>query len=293
MTLVRRLAAVGLGVVFLAVLAASLVFVNLNDTLMDPHYYPGQFEEHRLYRFMMVDVLASALDAAREVDPRDLDIGFRQNPLVTSGLTTRQIVEAVHRALSPRDLESLLAPAVLQTAEYMSGERDSVVLKVDASGPIRGVTDELHKLMRDSDSYTTFTEQELEPRIREVAGEALGADENVSVWMLYLFGSADDAEDRMVRVVMRTLTAEWLAVQVEQALNELTAYLVDESDSFEIRVQLTDAQVATAVEETKSILREADAYELVYPGVVEPVLTDVLGPTVDLPYGVSCHTGTR
>ena len=38
---------------------------------------------------------------------------------------------------------------------------------------------------------------------------------------------------------------------------------------------------------TKAVLREADAYELVYPGVVEPVLADVLGPTVRLPYGVS------
>ena len=67
---------------------------------------------------------------------------------------------------------------------------------------------------------------------------------------------------------MRALTAEWLAVQIEQALDEFTAYLVGESDNLEVRIQITDAQVTTAVEETKAILREADAYDLVFPGVV-------------------------
>ena len=287
MTYVLWTVAVALGIVFVALLLTSLVLVRLNDTLLDPRYYPDRFERHGLYQFVMVDVLTSALDEAREVEPEFLDAGFRQNPLVTSGLSTRQIAEAVHRALSPRDLERLAAPAVLQIAEYATGQRDRVVLKVDAAGPVGGTAYEIHKLMQDSDAYAPLIEYELEPRVREATGEALGASDNVSGWMLYLFGTAEDAEDRMVRVAMRALTAEWLAVQIEQALDEFTAYLVGESDSFEVRVQLTDAQVATAVEETKVILREADAYDLVFPGVVEPVLEDVLGPEIELPYGVS------
>ena len=287
MTYVLWTVAVALGIVFVALLLTSLVLVRLNDTLLDPRYYPDQFERHGLYRFVMVDVLTSALDETREVEPEFLDAGFRQNPLVTSGLSTRQIADAVHRALSPRDLERLVAPAVLQIAEYATGQRDRVVLKVDAAGPIVGAAYEIHKLMQDSDAYAPFIEYELEPRVREAAGEALGASDNVSGWMLYLFGTAEDAEDRMVRVAVRALTAEWLAVQIEQALDEFTAYLVGESDSFEVRIQLTDAQVTTAVEETKAILREADAYDLVFPGVVEPVLEDVLGPQIELPYGVS------
>ena len=287
MTYVLWTVAVALGIVFVALLLASLVFVKLNDTLLAPRYFPDQFERRGVYRFVMVDVLRSALDEAREVDPELLDAGFRQNPLVTSGLSTRQIADAVHRALSPRDLERLVAPAVLQIAEYATGQRDRIVLKVDAAGPIKGAAYEVHKLMQDSDAYLPLIEYELEPRVREAAGEALGASDNVSGWMLYLFGTAEDAEDRMVRVVMRALSDEWLAFQVEQALDEFTAYLVGESDSFEVRVQLTDAQVATAVEEAKAILREADAYDLVFPGGVEPVLEDVLGPEIELPYGVS------
>ena len=199
MTYVLWTVAVALGIVFVALLLASLVLVRLNDTLLDPRYYPDRFERHGLYRFVMVDVLTSTLDEAREVDPEFLDAGFRQNPLVTSGLSTRQIVEAVHRALSPRDLERLVAPSVLQIAEYATGKRDRVVMRVDAARPIKGAAYELHKLMQDSDAYAPLIEYELEPRVREAAGEALGASDNVSGWMLYLFGTAEDAEDRMVR----------------------------------------------------------------------------------------------
>ena len=162
-------------------------------------------------------------------------------------------------------------------------------MRVDAEH-IRRVTSELHDLMRESGAYASLIEHEIEPRVREAAGEMLGSDEDVSAWMQYLFGSAGDAEDRMVRVVMSALTADWLADQVDQALEEFTAYLVGETDSFEITVRLTDSQIENAVEETKSILREADAYELVYTGVVEPTLTDVLGAGVELPYGVRVST---
>ena len=289
MTHIRRTAAVGLGIVFFVALFASLAFVRLNVTLMDPHYYPGRMKTDDVYRFVMVDILTSALDEARQIDAGQFggDFDPPRRALATSGLTTRQMVVAVHRALSPRDLEKLTAPAVLQISEFVTGERDSVVVKIDLGRHVRGAADELHRLMLDSDAYAAFVEHALEPRIREATEEALGANENVSGWMLYLFGSAEDTEDRMVRVVMRTLTARrgGLAVQVEHALDEFTAYLVGETDSFEIRVQLTDTQVATAVEETKSILRDADAYELVYPGVVEPVLVSVMGPRVELPYG--------
>ena len=265
---VRWVAAIGLSIVFMAALSVSLVLVSLNRTLMDARFYPDLMKSVGMYRFVMGDVLTSALDEARQIDTEQLDIGFRQNPLVTSGLTTRQIVDAVHFALSPRDLERVVAPAVLEIAEFVMGDRDSFVVKFDAGRHVGGAVDEVHMLMRESDAYDRFIEYELEPRVRGGAEEALSANENVADWMLYLFGSAEDAEDSMVRVVLRMLTAEWLAVQVEQALDELTAYLVGESDSFEIRSELTDAQVAAAVEETKSILREADAYSLVFPGAV-------------------------
>lgn len=289
MSYIRRALGVVLGAIFLLSLLATLAFVRLNATLLEPRFYPDLVQSSDVYRFVMVDALASAIDETRRVDTDRFAGIVRENPIVASGLTTSQIVEAVHRGLPPSDLERLASPILLQVGQYLRGDRDTLVVNLEAD-LVRRVTWEIHGLMRESGAYDSLIERELEPRVRDAAAEMLGSDENVSVWMEYLFGDAVDAEDWVVRVVMSSLTADWLAGQVEQALDEFTAYLVGETDAFEIRVRLTGTDVDRAVEETKSILREVDAYELIYTGVVEPALTDVLRPVIRLPDGA---TATR
>ena len=282
----RHGSAVVLGVAFTVSLLVVLTLIRLNGTLLDPHYYPDLVQRNQVSRFAMVNALTSAIDDARRVEAQQFGGVLHENPIVTSGLTTPQIVEAVHRGLSPQDLRRQAAPVMLQVGEYVTGNRDSVVVSIDPEH-VRRVTGEIQGLMRESGAYAAFIERELEPRIREATGDMLDTNENVSVWTQYLFGSSEDAEDRIVRVVMSAVTADWLADQVERALDEFTTYLVGETDGLEIRVHLTDVEVIAAIEETKSILREADAYELVYTGVVDPTITDVLGAGVRLPYGIT------
>lgn len=281
--------AAALVALFFVMMLVTIALVMLNGTLLQPQYYPDLVQRNQVYRFVMVEALTTAIDEARRLDAERFGGTFRENPIITSGLTSQQIAESVRRGLSPQDLERLASPTLLMVGEYVRGDRDTVVVSMDTE-IVHSVTSEIHALMRDEGAYAPLIELEIEPRVREIVSETLSADENVSVWMQYLFGDAEDAEGRIVRVVMSSLTAEWLTGQVEQALHEVIAYLVGESDGFEIRVKLTDSEVESAVEETKAILREADAYELVYPGVVEPVLADVLWPAIRLPDG---STATR
>ncbi len=286
MSCIRRGLAVVLCAVFTLTLLATLVLVRLNGTLLEPRFYPDLVQRVDVYRFVTVDALTTAIDEARRADAGQFGGALRDNPIVTSGLTSPQIAEAVHRGLSPRDLERLTSPVLFQVGEYVRGDRDTLAVSVEADR-VRRVAGEIHGLLRESGAYDSLIDRELEPRVREATGAMLGSDGDVSIWMHYLSGDTGDAEDWIVRVVMSSLTADWLAGQVEQALDEFTAYLVGETDSFEITVRLAGAEVDKAVEETKSILREADAYELVYSGVVEPALTDVMGAGVRLPYGVT------
>ena len=136
---------------------------------------------------------------------------------------------------------------------------------------------ELGKLVGQASEYDLFLDQELEPRIREGVGEALAADGNASRRVRHLFGSPEDAAHRLAQGSRRIVTPEWLQAQVEQALDEVTPYLVGESDGFEIRVRLTDEQVRAASEEIRAILREVDAYDLVYAELIEPAVRDSVG----------------
>ena len=282
----RRAGAVALGGPLTAVLLVALMLLSLRGTFLNADFYTDQLEKADVYRFVMEDVLTSVLDDVREREPGELGADLRENPVAESGVSTARIVAAVHRALSPEDLEALVAPAVREFAGYVTGESDAFEIDLRIGETIRGVVAELQVLMREAGVYDRLIERELEPRIREAAGDTLASDADSSGWMQRLFGSDEEAGGRLAEVIIGVVTPEWFGAQVEHVLDELTGYLTGESDSFEIRIRLSDAQVATAVEDLKSILREADASELVYADVLDPAVDEGLDEAVALPYGV-------
>ena len=282
----RRAGAVALGGPLTAVLLGALMLLSLRGTFLNADFYTDQLEKADVYRFVMEDVLTSVLDDVREREPGELGADLRENPVAESGVSTARIVDAVHRALSPEDLEALVAPAVREFAGYVTGESDAFEIDLRIGETIRGVVAELQVLMREAGVYDRLIERELEPRIREAAGDTLASDADASGWMQRLFGSDEEAGGRLAEVIIGVVTPEWFGAQVEHVLDELTGYLTGESDSFEIRIRLSDAQVATAVEDLKSILREADASELVYTDVLDPAVDKGLDEAVTLPYGV-------
>ena len=243
-------------------------------------------EKQGVYQFATGDLLESILDDVRAMEAGEFGDGLRGNPLATTGLTTPEITEAVRRALSPEDLQRIAAPEVLRAGQYVSAERDSVIVQIRVEEHIEGVVDELQLLMRESEAYERLLEHEVEPTIREAVAEGLDGKEAVSGWMLYLLGSPESAEDNLVRVVLSVVTAEWLAGQVEQASGPFMDYLVGDSYGFKITARLTGAPSAAAYEETKAVLREVDAHDLVHTGVIESVVFDSLEAEVRLPYGL-------
>lgn len=286
MIVLRRTAAVLLGLLLFAVLLGTLMLQSANDTFLKAEFYPQQLEEADVYRFVMSEVLPSALDELRERDPDEAGIELRENPIATSGLETSRITESAQRALPPEELEELVAPSVLAVAAYATGESDELIVVPPLADTIRDLVAELKVLMREAGVYERLIEEELKPRIREDAGEALTVGGDAPGWMQRLFGSDEEAGSTLARVVTSVVTPEWFATQVEHVLDELTAYLVGDSDGFEIRLRLGDEQVAAAVDELKAILHEVDAADLVYTDILDPEVDASLGETVPLPYGV-------
>ena len=79
-------------------LPAVLVLLRLNGTILNPAFYPDQLEKADIYRFVMVDVLESAFDEVRQLQPEEFGVGFRENALAASGLDTPQLTAAVQEA---------------------------------------------------------------------------------------------------------------------------------------------------------------------------------------------------
>ena len=274
---IGRIVSIPLGVVFFVLLVLTLVLLRVNDTFLNPGFYPRQLAEADLYRFALEDVLASALDEARELDPADfsnqLSDEIDENPLVTSGLSTERIVLAVNRAVPPEYVQGLVEQSFDELGRYATGERDEFALTVRAGEQVATMVDEVKALLREANAYELLFETELKPRVREAVDVKLPLGVEVP-------------SNRLVAAVERIAPPEWVQEQVEAALDEVTPYFVGEKDSFEIRVELSD-RVEIALREVKDILREIDAYELLYSEVVEPEIVKILGDAVDLPFGLS------
>ena len=79
---------------------------------------------------------------------------------------------------------------------------------------------------------------------------------------------------------------QWVQQQVEYVLDEVTPYVVGERDTFEVNIQLSD-RVEVALIEVKKLLRETDAYELLYDQVIAPEVKKRIGDGAELPFGVT------
>ena len=123
MTILRWIAFLLVGVLLVGALFIALAYVRLNAGLLNPSYYPELLKKADVYRFATVDVVSSTFDETRALGPDDFGDEFHVNPLAASGLTTPQLTGAVGRALSPEELEALVAPAVLQVGEKTLADR--------------------------------------------------------------------------------------------------------------------------------------------------------------------------
>ena len=287
----RRMFAVLLGVIFAGVLALAVLVWELSNTLMDPEFLSNQFEKEGVYRFVLSDLLDSALTDVRDLEGGQLGLGTLENPLVASGLTNTEIRSTVRKSVSPRDLQDLATPAIQESARYATAEKDSAVLAVDAERHLTRLLVGFNNLMLDSGGYQRLVESEVETRVREFTRAIGGDSENQSGWIRFAFGNDLDAGDEVSRALTATFTPEWLAQQVENDLDELSEYLVGDSDDFEISVFLNNIDQDAASREIRANLSNIDDRELVYSGVIGPGLEGRIGDTIPLPYGIAVTDG--
>ena len=278
---IGRFLSIPLGVVVFALLLVTLVVLEVNDTFLDPDYYPAELRKANIYEFALGDLLSSAIDERRVIEEairerksvEGSQAEVEDTPLLTSGLSTQEIVGSVNRAVPPSYLQGLVEQSFDQFGKYLTGERDEFSVTLRAGEQARTVVSEVKSLMRKADAYNLLYEEKVIPEV-----------ERAMVFDLPL--NVEVSTPRLIDSIRRIAPPEWVQAQVEGILDEVTPYVVGDRDTFEIRIRLDD-KVEIALDEVKGLLREADAYELLYSEVVEPALVENLGESVELPFGVS------
>ena len=273
----RRGLTAPLGLLLLVSLALALVVLQANDTLLSPSYYKKELRKANVYEFALVDVTTALLDEARRLSLEDLPDSMERNLLVTLDLSTAEIVSSINRALPPEWVQAQVEEALEDLGSYITGERDTFEIRIQAGEQVPTAVSEVKALLRKANAYNLLFDELVTPEVRDaMAGE------------LPLGLEIESA--RVVESVRRVVAPEWVRAQVESALDVVTPYVVGESDTFEINVHLAD-RVDIALEEIKGLLRETNAYDLLYNEVIEPEITGVLGLVIQLPFGLTVTNG--
>ena len=270
---IRRGLVAPLGLLLLFLLAVALVAMEASDTFLNPGYYPRELQKANFYEFVMVDIATSAVDEARQINGEAVPERLDENPIEALGLSTEDIVGSLNEALPPEWLQALVEQVFDELGRYVVGQRDEFQIEVQAGEQAVAMVSEVKYLLRKADAYGLLFESFVTPAV----DDALDSDVPLGLSV---------TSERLVESVRTAIPPEWVEAQVEAALDEVTPYFVGEKDSFEIRVQLAD-NLERALGEVKQLLRETDAYELLYDDVVGPTVTDNLGAQVELPLGIA------
>ena len=269
----RRILTIPLVLALLLLLLVALVVLQVGSTFLDPDYYPKLLRESDAYEFLLVEVMTSALEEARELDEEDLPEEFEENPLVTLGLSTEEIVASINRAIPPEYVQDIVKQVFEEVGKYVAGERDEFTVTIQAGEQGETLVQEVKALLRKADASSLLYEELVTPAVEDAVVEGLPFGLEVS-------------SERLVESARRVAPPDWVQTNVEAALDELTPYIVGDRDTFEVKVQLSDRE-ELALEEVKALLRESDAYDLLYDEIIAPQVEESLGEIVELPFGIT------
>ncbi len=270
-----RLISVPLGLILFVLLLATLVILEVDRTFLNPGYYPEQLRKANFFEFVLGDLLTSGIDEARAQSGDDV-AGVDKNLVANSGLTTEDIVSSVNSAVPPEWVQGLVEQSFDQFGRYLTGERDEFQITVKAGDRATALVEEVKSLLRKANAYDLLYEEAVNPAVEQ----GVNFDLPLGVEL---------TSDRLLEAIRTVAPSQWVQSQVERVLDEVTPYFTGGRDSFAVTLELED-RVPIALEEVKQLLREADAYDLLYTEVVEPQVAEKLGDSAALPFGVAVST---
>ena len=274
---VRRLLAIPLSLLFMWLLIGGLLLIHLEGSLLSPEFHKEQLEKADVYNFILEDLPRSAIDELRENYDSQTDADLGDNTLadVVFPVILDDVPASLTNVIPPSWLQEQVEQVLDQFGGYMAGKRDDFEINV----PLRDRATALSQEVRLFIPYATLYDHVMDDLIKPGIDEAL-EDKNAAP-----FNAPIDAED-VAGSMERAFPKEWVSGQADAALEEATAYIVGDKDTLEVKIALEERS-HTALAEVKSLLQKADDFQIVFDGVINPVLDENVPEVIFLPLDVT------
>jgi len=263
----RRALAITLILVSVVLLTVLLPVTQLNDTAANPRFYEDRLEQAGVYDFIYDEALPSALD---ELEADDLS----DSPIEIAPIKD-DLVSAARKALPPEWLREQAETAIEAVMPYMVGDRDSFTLTLDIRGRVETAATVIKEDIVRGDTFS----QVYSDVVSYVADELF---ENLDRLPFQTTLTKAEIEASLTSV----LPADWVADQIEAAIDSVLPYLTGDAEHFTITVQVIDL-VDPAASAALDILGRQETYDFLVEELIAPTVAASIGTGVDLGYGIT------
>ena len=271
MIILRRIMVIPFVAVVLALILLSSLLVVMNYQLMRPSFYGDTLNKVDFYNLLMGPTLDQYLEDLYQVPYQDLPIGFSKPLQETLNLSSDQLAASIRRAVPPAWLQSSTDKLLLALEAYLSGSNSVIEVDLDTDTQIKLIVSESKYLLSTTNAYNLAYQKFLDPSLSIISKQPLPLNVRIST-------------PRIIQASRAVMPPEWIQGQLESALDEVTPYLVGDVDEFTVHIGFTD-RIEIASEELKLMLLEANMGDILFEGVIQPAIKNLISEKIILPYG--------
>jgi hypothetical protein len=104
-------------------LLATLILIQVSNSLLDPDFYLEEMSKADIYEFAMDELLTTFIDEARENHSSNYLDKFEGDLLSATGLTTKQVTLSIQRVVPPKLLQLFVEQSFREIGNYITGEQ--------------------------------------------------------------------------------------------------------------------------------------------------------------------------
>ena len=252
-----------MSVIFLPVFLVTLVVLRVNDTALVADFYVEQLRKADVFNFLYDEVIPAAIN---EFGPDDAD------PLPCLDLARDVLVVSMKETVPPEWLQEQSEDVITQMVPYLVGDRDDFTLSADLAGRLEALGGVVEREV--GGNYDRVFDEVITPPLEEYLQE-----NELPMGIRVESQSVVDA-------VQEVLPPDWIQARVEHVVDQLVSYLRGDVEHFTINLPIAD-RLEAAVPPVKRLLREVDAYSVVFDELVSTLVTENINQFSELPFGVT------
>ncbi|MBI4338905.1 MAG: hypothetical protein HY680_03030 [Chloroflexi bacterium] len=193
------------------------------------------------------------------------------------GITIRgqDVTAAARQVVSQEWLARTTAQVVDQVVPYATGKADHFAITVALSDRVEAAGPPVKDLLAKSGVYEALESQEFRDAL----------DTQLKDFGALPFGVRLSA-DQLAATARELAPPDWLKARTEQVVDALVPYLSGREKDFVVVILLKD-RVAVAAPVVKKLLRDTNAYQLAFDGVVDTLVKGSVSEPIALPLGAT------